>query len=137
MEFSEARNPEPKGYTFFFFLVGKRTVFKLCPCKLPGSIWVPTFLTCKLTTLLRLSYRNFQRIPTAAGSSSSIPGLWPPPSPVSILHSPLLGLFSTVTTSWGSPSLCSLLESYHGVTGIACEIQGWLNSFRALFTTVS
>lgn len=136
MDFSEAGNPEPKGYTFFF-LAGKRTVFKLCPHKLPGSIWVPTFLTCKLTTLITLSYCNFQRIPTAAGSSSSIPGLWPPPSPVPILHSPLLGLSSTVTTSWCSPSLCSLPESYQRVAGLTCEIQGWLNSFRSLFTTVS
>lgn len=96
-----------------FFLAGKRTVFKLCPCELPGSIWVPTFLTCKLTTLLMLPLRQF---PEDLHSCwlIFIPGLWPPPSPVPVLHSPLLGLFSTVTTSWGSPSLRSLPESYYG-----------------------
>lgn len=104
-EFSEAGNPEPKGSTFFF-LAGK-----LCPYKLPGSIWVPTFLTCKLTTFL--SY--------PAAISRGCPQLLAHlhPSLGSGLHLLLsqfsvrcsLDYFPTVTTSWGSPSLCSLPES--------------------------
>lgn len=118
-----------------FFLAGKRTVFKLCPCELPGSIWVPTFLTCKLTTLLMLPYGSFQRTSTAAGSSSSLG---------SGLH-PLRSQFFTRRYLDYSPQsrpagVAPVCVPYRKVImggRPSCEIQGWMNSFRALFTTVA